>query len=111
MRLNSPKRSFIGKELTQTHSRIINWSSRCFYGYKICSLTSSSPRTPKLMDWASSYPHFAKSSQSPDTSGTSVRQLTQDVTVADVGCGFGGLLMALGPKMPNDLLLGKFSYF
>jgi tRNA (guanine-N7-)-methyltransferase len=36
-----------------------------------------------------------------------MRQLTQDVEVADIGCGFGGLLVALAPKLPNTLLLGE----
>jgi tRNA G46 methylase TrmB len=36
-------------------------------------------------------------------------QLTQDVEVADIGCGFGGLLVALAPKLPNTLLLGELS--
>lgn len=38
------------------------------------------------------------------------RKLTQDVEVADIGCGFGGLLVALAPKLPNTLLLGKCKY-
>jgi tRNA (guanine-N7-)-methyltransferase len=36
-----------------------------------------------------------------------MRQLTQDVEVADIGCGFGGLLVALAPKLPDTLLLGE----
>ncbi|KAH6678303.1 hypothetical protein B0J14DRAFT_650524 [Halenospora varia] len=35
-----------------------------------------------------------------------IQQLTKEVEVADIGCGFGGLLVALAPKMPNTLLLG-----
>ncbi|ANB11611.1 Trm8p [Sugiyamaella lignohabitans] len=27
-------------------------------------------------------------------------------TIADIGCGFGGLLAALSPKLPNNLILG-----
>lgn len=29
------------------------------------------------------------------------------VTVADMGCGYGGLLVALGPRLPDELLLGE----
>lgn len=28
------------------------------------------------------------------------------VEIADIGCGFGGLLVALAPKFPDTLLLG-----
>lgn len=34
------------------------------------------------------------------------KPLNKDVEVIDVGCGFGGLLMALSPKLPDQLLLG-----
>ena len=34
------------------------------------------------------------------------RRLVKDVTVADIGCGFGGLLVALAPKLPGDLIIG-----
>lgn len=37
---------------------------------------------------------------------TPPRKLTKDVEVADIGCGFGGLLVALAPTMPDTLLLG-----
>lgn len=32
--------------------------------------------------------------------------MTKAVTVADIGCGFGGLLVALSPLLPDDLILG-----
>ena len=55
------------------------------------------------MDWAPLYPAFVEAAEpQPFT----VRKLTQDVEVADIGCGFGGLLVALAPKLPNTLLLG-----
>lgn len=34
------------------------------------------------------------------------RRLTKDVEVADIGCGFGGLLVALAPALPDTLMLG-----
>lgn len=37
------------------------------------------------------------------------KKLTKDVEVADIGCGFGGLLMALSPSMPETLCLGGLS--
>ncbi len=35
----------------------------------------------------------------------------QQVEVADIGCGFGGLLFALAPRCPNTLILGKSRCF
>lgn len=32
--------------------------------------------------------------------------MTKDVTIADVGCGFGGLLVDLSPAFPDNLILG-----
>lgn len=34
------------------------------------------------------------------------KPLTKPITVADVGCGFGGLLVALSPLLPDDLIIG-----
>ncbi|EIW70266.1 tRNA (guanine-N(7)-)-methyltransferase [Tremella mesenterica] len=54
------------------------------------------PSSPNHMDWISHYPAF--SSQLTDK--------TKMVEWADVGCGFGGLLMALAPMFPDVLMLG-----
>ena len=35
------------------------------------------------------------------------KRLTKDVEVVDIGCGFGGLLVALAPVMPDKLMLGE----
>jgi len=68
------------------------------------------PSSPFQMDWSSHYPAYVEPQEgiaTPDTSPTSiVPKLKQDVEVADIGCGFGGLLVALAPKLPNSLLLG-----
>ncbi|KAL9598212.1 MAG: hypothetical protein Q9219_004632 [cf. Caloplaca sp. 3 TL-2023] len=70
------------------------------------------------MDWASLYPAYIASEPAPEeqestpalepTSEPSPepKPLKKDVTVADIGCGFGGLLVALAPKLPDDLLIG-----
>lgn len=34
------------------------------------------------------------------------KRLSKRVTVADVGCGFGGLLVALSTILPDELILG-----
>lgn len=69
-----------------------------------------------MMDWTSYYPAFAApvthqtdNANDVHANSTAVRPLVKDVTVADIGCGFGGLLVALAPKLPDDLLLGRIS--
>ncbi|XP_044731791.1 tRNA (guanine-N(7)-)-methyltransferase [Chrysoperla carnea] len=47
------------------------------------------PRSPKHMDWTQLY---------PDTN--------KKVEFADVGCGYGGLLVTLSPMFPDNLILG-----
>ena len=51
---------------------------------------TDSPSNPAEMDWSTHFP------------GKPGRQ----VAVADIGCGFGGLLVSLAPKMPDTLMLG-----
>lgn len=69
------------------------------------------------MDWASLYPTYAvenkeqsqpkiKSHDNEEEKNTAVKALTKNVEVADIGCGFGGLLFALAPKFPDTLILG-----
>lgn len=69
-----------------------------------------SPASPDLMDWATYYPAYVASSaelsEARDKSKPNLRLLKRDVTVADIGCGFGGLLVALAPKLPDELLIG-----
>jgi len=56
------------------------------------------------MDWTTYYPAFKKE-ESAETS--SVGALIQDVEIADIGCGFGGLSVALAPMLPKSLILGE----
>ncbi len=74
------------------------------------------------MDWTSQYPHYVSEESEMDESGTGAdgeddesvsftlparsKRLTQDVEIADVGCGFGGLLVGLAPLFPDKLILG-----
>ncbi|KAI6088649.1 putative methyltransferase [Hypoxylon rubiginosum] len=74
------------------------------------------PTRPEDMDWSTFFPAFvadAQLDQRPDTAeGTESpaklppKKLTKEVEVVDIGCGFGGLLVALSPVMPDTLLLG-----
>lgn len=62
------------------------------------------------MDWASHYPAFVD----PDAAKTNLagtRSLLKDVEVADIGCGFGGLLIGLAPVLPETLMVGMCSPF
>ena len=76
------------------------------------------------MNWASHFPAFAIEHAIADaenegtaddvvvtSSGKRVPQrLSKNVEIADIGCGFGGLLFALAPKFPDTLILGMLSY-
>lgn len=65
------------------------------------------------MDWSQYYPAFVnKPEVTSDESHGKVdidvrtQSLSKHVEVADIGCGFGGLLFALAPLMPETLILG-----
>ena len=69
------------------------------------------------MDWHVYYPAFVvpqaqstKESALTDVAPHRTISLSKEVTVADIGCGFGGLLVALAPKLPDELLLGAYPY-
>jgi tRNA (guanine-N7-)-methyltransferase len=55
------------------------------------------------MDWSQHYPAFA---ESKDNSTAPSTKICKQVSVADIGCGFGGLLFALSPKLPDSLIIG-----
>jgi tRNA (guanine-N7-)-methyltransferase len=71
------------------------------------------------MDWASLYPEYAKHQKQEageaqddtnDNNEEARREreaITKNVEIADIGCGFGGLLFALAPKFPDTLILGE----
>ena len=67
------------------------------------------------MDWSQHYPAYTQTSDNDETVlpqsdevgiTPKVPKMRKQVEVADIGCGFGGLLFALAPKMPDTLLLG-----
>lgn len=58
------------------------------------------------MDWSYYYPAFVAPDTQPDAEGHAIKPLTKHVTVADIGCGFGGLLVSLSPLLPDELILG-----
>jgi tRNA (guanine-N7-)-methyltransferase len=69
------------------------------------------------MDWSSLYPDYVvdepqeptPAPETPSDQGLAPlrpKRISKDVEVADIGCGFGGLLVALAPLMPDTLVLG-----
>ncbi len=72
-------------------------------------LSCYSPISPEHMDWSSYYPAFVLDTppEQTDLEASTVKRLKPDVEVADIGCGFGGLLVALAPLMPDTLILGR----
>lgn len=66
------------------------------------------PLRPDAYDWESHYPEFfAKHREETNKNGdVSTTQEPPLVRFADVGCGFGGLLVRLSPLFPNDLAVG-----
>lgn len=61
------------------------------------------PIKPDLMNWNSLYPlHFSNNEQE----SREINSLQECVEFADIGCGYGGLLVTLSPMFPNSLILG-----
>lgn len=54
------------------------------------------PLHPHHKDWAAHFPAYANE----------LKSRTKGVEMADVGCGFGGLIVSLAPRFPNTLMLG-----
>ncbi|EJS44452.1 trm8p [Saccharomyces arboricola H-6] len=55
------------------------------------------PASPQDMDWSKLYPYYKDAETD---------QMTKKVTIADIGCGFGGLMIDLSPAFPEELILG-----
>ncbi|GAB1315800.1 tRNA (guanine-N(7)-)-methyltransferase (tRNA(m7G46)-methyltransferase) [Madurella fahalii] len=76
------------------------------------------PPSPDQMDWSSLYPDYVvqeaedqemtalDTASGQETASNTPKRLSKEVEVADIGCGFGGLLVALAPTMPDTLILG-----
>lgn len=56
------------------------------------------PVCPEEMDWSDLYPNFF--------TGNSSENGTSQVEFADIGCGYGGLLVELSTLFPDKLILG-----
>ncbi|KAF4461940.1 hypothetical protein FALBO_11257 [Fusarium albosuccineum] len=62
------------------------------------------PASPDDMDWSPYFPHYVQEETSEGVAKPP--RLRKDVEIVDIGCGFGGLLAALAPKLPDTLILG-----
>jgi tRNA (guanine-N7-)-methyltransferase len=63
------------------------------------------------MDWSTHYPKFftSKSDNTEVPTIQSQSSIQKKVEFADLGCGYGGLLVALSTLFPDVLMLGKRS--
>lgn len=55
------------------------------------------PKSPESMDWSKYYPQYHDKESN---------NMLQDVEIADIGCGYGGLLINLSKEFPKTLCLG-----
>ncbi|KAG1370099.1 tRNA (guanine-N(7)-)-methyltransferase [Cocos nucifera] len=61
------------------------------------------PISPADVDYSQHYPHFFPSERSDHDNGSTP---TPKIRFADIGCGFGGLLVGLSPLFPDTLMIG-----
>jgi len=67
------------------------------------------PISPDQMDWSQYYPKFFRSNkelEQHDDPKDQLSSLGSQVEFADIGCGYGGLLVSLSPLLPETLMLG-----
>jgi tRNA (guanine-N7-)-methyltransferase len=59
------------------------------------------------MDWSTHYPEFFTSNDKALATQSQKSSIQKKVEFADLGCGYGGLLVALSTLFPDTLMLGK----
>ncbi|XP_008842266.1 tRNA (guanine-N(7)-)-methyltransferase isoform X4 [Nannospalax galili] len=68
------------------------------------------PVKPEEMDWSELYPEFfaplTQNQSHDDPKDKKEKPAGAQVEFADIGCGYGGLLVALSPLFPDTLILG-----
>lgn len=60
------------------------------------------PIKPDLMDWSTLYPLYFPAHKTKEKQAIHEKR----VEFADIGCGYGGLLVTLSPIFPDNLILG-----
>ncbi|XP_031836805.1 tRNA (guanine-N(7)-)-methyltransferase [Nomia melanderi] len=61
------------------------------------------PVNPDAMNWSALYPHYFSNNEVKSDENNAQRKR---VEFADIGCGYGGLLVTLSPMFPDNLILG-----
>ncbi|XP_072982825.1 tRNA (guanine-N(7)-)-methyltransferase [Typha latifolia] len=61
------------------------------------------PMSPSDVDYSHHFPHFFPSEECDHENGD---KQPKKVRFADIGCGFGGLLVSLSPLFPDTLMIG-----
>uniref|UniRef100_A0A2K6SB52 tRNA (guanine-N(7)-)-methyltransferase n=2 Tax=Saimiri boliviensis TaxID=27679 RepID=A0A2K6SB52_SAIBB len=68
------------------------------------------PVKPEEMDWSELYPEFfaplTQNQSHDDPKDEKEKRAQAQVEFADIGCGYGGLLVELSPLFPDTLILG-----
>ncbi|XP_051153092.1 tRNA (guanine-N(7)-)-methyltransferase [Leptopilina boulardi] len=60
------------------------------------------PVNPDAMNWSELYSTFAETNDKE----SEIKKMTKQVEFADIGCGYGGLLITLSPMFPDNLIVG-----
>lgn len=60
------------------------------------------PLNPDAMNWNDLYPTLAETNDKE----SEIKEMTKQVEFADIGCGYGGLLITLSPMFPDNLIVG-----
>ncbi|ORZ16013.1 putative methyltransferase-domain-containing protein [Lobosporangium transversale] len=64
------------------------------------------PISPAHMDWSKNFPNHFAPKEGAAVDGAVVKDSGKKVEFADIGCGYGGLLVALSTVFPETLMLG-----
>ncbi|XP_023415777.1 tRNA (guanine-N(7)-)-methyltransferase isoform X2 [Cavia porcellus] len=100
-------RTTVGTEAPQPQKRYYRQRA---HSNPMADHTLRYPVKPEEMDWSELYPEFfapLNQNQSHDDPKDSEEKRVQaQVEFADIGCGYGGLLVELSPLFPDTLILG-----
>ncbi|WIA18882.1 hypothetical protein OEZ85_003555 [Tetradesmus obliquus] len=89
---------------TAKHPRKAMYRARAHSNPFNDNTTFDVPVHPEQVDWSEHYPERCSKPGEASTSGQ--QQHDSLVRFADVGCGFGGLIVKLAPLYPDKLMLG-----
>ncbi|XP_066114961.1 tRNA (guanine-N(7)-)-methyltransferase isoform X3 [Saccopteryx bilineata] len=109
-----PAPPYIPAQPSGLPSRVFKgWSllSKCFIRHHRAPRASvSTPVKPEEMDWSELYPEFftplTQNQSHDDPKDKKEKRAQAQVEFADIGCGYGGLLVELSPLFPDTLILG-----